>query len=553
MISNKYVDEYINLWKQGKIILNKERIDLFNYLQKHIYSRDDVYFDEQKIEDCIKFIEKWYFPTLPFQRFIIANIFLIDKNTDEAFFTEFAIFMGRGGGKNGLISAISDFLSTPLHGVKEYHISIVANSEDQAKTSFDEIRTVLMDNKRNKTGKTPKAPYEVSKAKIINRATKSVIRYNTSNTKTKDGGREGCVIFDEIHYFFGPEMVNVKRGGLGKKKNRRTFYISTDGFVREGYIYAMKHKIASVLSGKVKNSRLFAFYCKLDDPKEVDDRQTWEKANPMLHKPLSEYAKTLLSTIEEEYNDLPFNRSNKPEFMTKRMNLPEVDLEKVIAPWKEILATNREIPNLDNQMCIGGLDFANIRDFASVGLLFRKNDDYIWLGHSFVRQGFLDDVKLEPPIKEWEKMGLLTIVDDDVIEIEYIVDWFLKAREKYGLEKVIADNYRTDIVRRAFEDAGIKLEVLRNPKAIHGLLAPRIDTMFAKHNVIYGDNPLMRWFTNNVAVKVKPDGNKEYIKKDENRRKTDGFMAFVHALYRADDIVDKDMSKALDALMSIDF
>ncbi|EYF65758.1 hypothetical protein V535_02412, partial [Staphylococcus aureus F19955] len=38
MISNKYVDEYINLWKQGKIILNKERIDLFNYLQTHIYS-----------------------------------------------------------------------------------------------------------------------------------------------------------------------------------------------------------------------------------------------------------------------------------------------------------------------------------------------------------------------------------------------------------------------------------------------------------------------------------------------------------------------------------
>ena len=42
-----------------------------------------------------------------------------------------------------------------------------------------------MENKRNKTGKTPKAPYEVSQTKIINRATKSVIRYNTSNTKPK--------------------------------------------------------------------------------------------------------------------------------------------------------------------------------------------------------------------------------------------------------------------------------------------------------------------------------------------------------------------------------
>lgn len=548
MITNKHVDYYINQWKDGKIILNQERIDLFNYLQTYIYSRDDVFFDEETIDNCIKFIERWYFPTLPFQRFIISNVFLIDKTTNEAFFTELAIFMGRGGGKNGLISAISDFLSTPLHGIKEYHISIVANSEEQAKTSFDEIRNILIENNRNKTGKTMNAPYEVSKTEILNRSTKSIIRYNTSNTKTKDGGREGCVIFDEIHYFMGPEMVNVKRGGLGKKKNRRTFYISTDGFIREGYMDSMKDKIKSVLAGKVKNSRLFPFYCKLDNPQEVDDLTKWEKANPMLHKPLSDYAKTLKSTIEEEYYDLPFNRSNRPEFMTKRMNLPEVDLEKVIAPWEEILATNRPIPDLRGRPCIGGLDFANIRDFASVGLLFRDGDDYIWISHSFVRQGFLDTVNLEAPIPEWEKEGLLTIVDDDVIEIDYIVRWFESMREKYGLEKVIADNYRTDIVRKAFKDAGIELEVIRNAKAIHGLLAPRIDTAFAKHNVIYGDNALMRWFTNNVAVKITPNGNKEYIKKDEVRRKTDGFMAFVHALYRADDIVDINLEETFDLI-----
>ncbi len=57
----------------------------------------------------------------------------------------------------------------------------------------------------------------------------------------------------------------------------------------------------------------------------------------------------------------------------------------------------------------------------------------------------------------------------------------------------------------------------------------------------------MRLFTNNVAVKIKPYLNKEYIKKYEVRRKTDGFMAFDHALYRADDIVDKNISKALNA------
>ena len=109
MIRNQHVDAYIQMWRDGKIHLNKERIQLINYLENNILQRDDVYFDEQTIENCIKYIEKWYFPTQPFQRFIIPFIFLMDKNIEQAYFTEFAILMGRGGGKNGFISAISDF------------------------------------------------------------------------------------------------------------------------------------------------------------------------------------------------------------------------------------------------------------------------------------------------------------------------------------------------------------------------------------------------------------------------------------------------------------
>ncbi|EGP9764274.1 terminase, partial [Listeria monocytogenes] len=42
MISNKHVDNYIQSYKSGKILLNKERIDLINYLQEHVLSRDDI-------------------------------------------------------------------------------------------------------------------------------------------------------------------------------------------------------------------------------------------------------------------------------------------------------------------------------------------------------------------------------------------------------------------------------------------------------------------------------------------------------------------------------
>ena len=43
--------------------------------------------------------------------------------------------------------------------------------------------------------------------------------------------------------------------------------------------------------------------------------------------------------------------------------------------------------------------------------------------------------------------------------------------------------------------------------------------MFAQHHLIFGDNPLMRWYTQNVAVKIRKDGNKEYEKKEPIRRK----------------------------------
>lgn len=540
MISNKYVDEYINQWREGKIVFNEEREQLIDYLQNTVLVKDNVYFDENKIDKCIKFIDKWYFPVQPFQKFIISFIFLMDEEVDSPYFTEFALFMGRGAGKNGFISAISDFLTTPIHGIKKYDISIVANSEEQAKTSFNEIYDVLLENKRNKTGERPKAPYEVSKTEIKNRETGSIVKYNTSNTKTKDGGREGCVIFDEIAIYADSDMVNVKRGGLGKVPHDRTFYISTDGYVREGFMDMMKDRVLEVLKGNNLDDRIFPFYCKLDERTEVDDESMWEKSNPMLHPPLTGYARNLKRKIKEEYNVLHINRSNKPEFMTKRMNVPDVDEEKVVALWDEILATNKGMPNLENKACIGGLDYALVRDFASVGLLFRDNDEYYWKTHSFIRRGFLETTHLEPPIEEWANEGLLTIVDDDVIDISYIVNWFQQQQEKYNLVKVISDNFRTDIVRRPFEDAGIPLEVIKNPTAIHGLLAPRIDTMFAKRQLTFGNNPLMRWFTNNVAVTMQPDGSKKYIKKDEVRRKTDGFHAMLHALYRADEILEYD-------------
>ncbi|PEI78299.1 terminase TerL endonuclease subunit [Bacillus wiedmannii] len=542
MIKQKYVEEYIELYRSGKVKFNKERELLIKYLEKYVLNRDDLYFDDEMIEDCINFGEKWYFPLQPFQKFLIAFVFLFYKKNGRVFYRKFLWMLGRGGGKNGLMSVVIHFLISELHGIPEYNISVVANSEEQAKTSPDEVKKTV---RRNEV---LKKAFKATESQTTSKATGSVLKFRTSNGDTKDGLRDGAVLFDEIHQYESNKDVRVHISGLGKKKNPREFYIGTDGYVRDGFLDRLKEKAMKVLNGESRPNAVFPFICKLNDETEVDDLDNWELANPMLSHPLSEYAEGLLETIKEEYEDLEDDPSNREEFMTKRMNLPVTNLERSVAKWSEILATNRPFPDLYAQECIGALDFASIRDFAACGLLFRQNGEYIFKTHSFVRKEFVDiyygyskkagEFKKQKfaPIKEWEEQGLLTVVDEPTINPQHIVDWFVEMREQYGVKKIIADNFRMEAIRPLLVAEGFEIEVIRNPKAIHSLLAPRIEMAFANEQIVFGDNPLMRWYTQNVLVVIKGDGNKIYEKKEPVRRKTDGFQSFVHALYRADEI-----------------
>lgn len=542
MIRQKYVDEYIELYRSGKVKFNNERELLIEYLEKYVLNRDDLYFDDEMIEKCIRFGEKWYFPLQSFQKFLIAFVFLFYKKNGRVFYRKFLWMLGRGGGKNGLMTVILHFLISELHGIPEYNISVVANSEEQAKTSPDEI------NKCIKRNEVLQRAFKTTLTQTISKSTGSVVKFRTSNGDTKDGLRDGAVMFDEVHQYESNKDVRVHISGLGKKKNPREFYIGTDGYVRDGFLDKLKEKAMKVLKGEARPNALFPFICKLNDEKEVDEIDNWEMANPMLSQPLSEYAEGLLETIKEEYEDLEDDPSNREEFMTKRMNLPVTNLERSVAKWSEILATNRPFPDLYAQECIGALDFASIRDFAACGLLFRQNGEYIFKTHSFVRKEFVDiyygyskkagEFKKQKfaPIKEWEEQGLLTVVDEPTINPQHIVDWFVEMREQYGIKKIIADNFRMEAIRPLLVAEGFEIEVIRNPKAIHSLLAPRIEMAFANKQIVFDDNPLMRWYTQNVLVVIKADGNKIYEKKEPVRRKTDGFQCFVHALYRADEI-----------------
>ena len=440
--------------------------------------------------------------------------------------------MGRGNGKNGFISPVAWYLTTHYHGIKGYNIDIIANAEDQAKTSFDDVYGVL-----DRTWQKSKNFFYKTKQIIVNLKTNSYIKYNTSNARTKDGKRSGCLIFDEIHEYESWDMIKVFISGFGKKKHSRTFYITTNGYVRGGVLDEMLDLAQRVLSGEIKDIGLLPLIYKLDDKEEVHDPKNWVKANPSLP-----YLPELQKELKKAYAKMKYQPQLAIDFMTKRMNLPAQDNFIVVAPWEKIMATNQPIPydELKGLPCIGAVDYARTTDFASCGLLFKYKGKRYWLEHTFVCHKALE-IESRPikfPVQEMADRGLITIIRRDNISAQDISGWFLEQAKKYHIKNIVCDNYRAALLEAEFKEKGLPLTQIRSGPLTHAKVAPLIEQIFAEETIVFGDNPTMRWYTNNTCQEVDKKGNIAYYKIEPKTRKTDGFFALVHALTQDAELED---------------
>ncbi|WP_050608236.1 terminase large subunit domain-containing protein [Clostridium niameyense] len=527
MIFNQNIDEYIDLVENNKIITNED-IKKAIRLVKEKLSQPNVLIKSEMIDKAIEKIEQYFkFKLLPWERFIIGLIHCYYDDGTLVWDT-FFLYMGRGAGKNGFISGVSWYLTTSFHGIKEYNVDIVANSEQQAKTSFEDVYNIIDDNK-----KLSKAFY-YTKEKIIYKRTKSYIKYNTSNARTKDGLRPACIIFDEIHEYENYDNIKVFKSALGKKKNCRTFMISTDGYVRGGVLDDYLETSHLILEGENKNSRMMPLLYHLENKQEVKDKSLWEKANPSLR-----YFKDLQIVMDQEYIDMEFNIQLYTEFMTKRMNIPEGNKDVEVTSWENILATNQPIPDLTGATCRVGIDYAKTTDFVCAGLLIKFKGKYYWISHTWVCKKCNDLVRIKAPLEEWasEKGGkLLTFVDGPEIPPETVANWLAEQAQRYNLTMLGMDNYRYTLLAKALRRVGfdtdkkgannIKLTRPSDQMKIY----PIINSEFTNHNIIWGDNPLMRWYTNNTCLKAEAHDNYSFGKIEPKSRKTDGFMAFIAAM-----------------------
>lgn len=520
--------------------INKDRKLLVKNVVKPTLKRADVTFDEDTYHKCIRYMETNYYKLFLYEKFILAFVFMYDA-AGEPVFPQIFIMEGRGNGKDGFMAPLANFFQTPLYGVKNYNIELVANSEKQIKDTFKIPYDMLQDNKKLK------AKFIVTKETITNKETGSELRYNTSNASTADGKRPGCIFFNEYHAYEDTKNIDVYESAEGKVRHFREIIITTQGTVRDGPLDKLLDACMQILTTGVNDLGIFPFICRIDDAKEIDDREAWHKANPSL-----EYLPTLQRAVDRGYKRMDILPSSRVEFVTKRMNLPEVKNESAVTSWDNILyacykdikkKSPRDEVSTEGQLAVIGIDYADIRDFASAGVLTLYGDTYKWRQHTWIcaESPFLKDIKF--PIQNAGQPGFtdFEVIDGPVIPVDAIIAWSMERMGEYQVQKIAMDTYRYLLFKQGFIDNGISIECKDNPAgtvrlirkigAATGIIAPKIEQSFSTHNVDYGDSAIMRWYTNNTSIIVDKFGNYQYGKIEPKLRKTDGFMAFVAAAF----------------------
>jgi phage terminase large subunit-like protein len=267
----------------------------------------------------------------------------------------------------------------------------------------------------------------------------------------------------------------------------------------------------------------------------------WHKANPSL-----KYLPTLKLEMEQQFIQMKYQPAMEEEFYTKRMNWPKQNREIIVTEWDNIKATNKPLPDLVGRSATVGIDYTKVTDLATVNIHFRVGDLRYDISHSWLCLKSLDIPRLKVPWRQWADQGYLTLVDDVEINPELLTEYIAEQATKYNLIKLALDNFRYALLAKELKKIGFDAAERKNLKLVRPSdimkTEPVISSCFTKQHFIWGDNPLLRWATNNTKkipvgrAQGQDKGNYEYGKIEAKSRKTDPFMALVHAMVIEDEL-----------------
>lgn len=382
-----------------------------------------------------------HYKLTPVQCFQFANIYGFALPDGRRLCRTAYIFVPRKFSKTTSAAAMAVY--DMLFGDDNAQAYVGANSYDQAKVCFDEVRNIMFD--LDGDGKN----FQVNREKITfkGRHRHSFIQCLTANAKTKDGLFASLVIMDEYAQARntagknGADLRNVLTTSMGPRVNPLLVIITTASEVVDGPFAHELEGVKKVLEGEQENDTIFASLFMPDAWDEESDPKTWAKIQPHLGVTVRP------DYYEQEYRTAQLSDENMVAFRTKLLNVFAISAKERWFTYEkaQTLLGKFDIDHLKGMpLCAVAYDLSVHDDFSAVSYTYYSSSTKSFYCHTdyYFPEGALVGHPNEQLYRRWNKDGHLKLCAGSCIDVRMIADDILARSKRVRIIRIGYDAYK---------------------------------------------------------------------------------------------------------------
>jgi phage terminase large subunit-like protein len=530
-----FVEEYYEKIKAGEIITSKRVEKVYKKLVAEIRKpKGDWIFDEKRAIKPINFIEnfcrqskgEWIGKNINlqlFQKAFIAALFgFVHKETGIRRFKEAFFLVARKNGKSTMLSGLILYMLV-ADGEGGSECYSCATKKDQAKIVFNEAVNMVR--------QSPDLGKHLRKRKtdIYFPMTFGKFEALASDSNSLDGLNSHFVVIDELHAIKDRNLYEVMKQSMSARRQPLLTIITTAGTVRENIFDDMYSYAASVADGLIDDPRFLPILYELDNREEWTDYRCWEKANPGLGT--IKKVDDLSEKVERAKN----NQKDLPGILCKDFNIRDT----VAGTWLTFDEIRNdaifEIEELTNTYAIGGVDLSSTTDLTCATLILKKPGRETFY---VIQKYFIPEDTLEQKVREdkipydiWAKNGLVHLCEGNRVNYSDVTNWFLNMRDQHSIYPLYIgyDTWGSQYWAQEMRENSFVLEpVIQGAKTMSQPMK-ELAAEFIAGNVIYNNNPLLKWCLTNTQIKIDDNDNIRPIKGKSSKQRIDGAVSLIDA------------------------
>lgn len=536
--TDKRIGDYV-----FSVIDNPEAHNLYEILGVRRFLRmlDKYEWKAKRVRHFFKFYETIRFSGLrgrtrykltPVQAYQFANIYGFARSDGRRLIRTAYLFVPRKFSKTTSCAAMAVY--DMLFGDNNAQAYVGANSYDQAKICFDEIRNIMFDiDPREKH-------FKVNREKITfkDHGRDSLIQCLTANAKTKDGLFASLVIMDEYAQARntagrnGADLKNVLTTSMGPRREPLTIVITTASEVVDGPFAHELKGVMAVLRGEAESDTMFASLFMPDVDDKEDDPKTWAKVQPHLDITVqSDY-------YENEWQSAQLSAENMLAFRTKLLNVFTINDEKTWFSHEKAqeLVGNFSIDNVQGRPdCAVAFDLSVHDDFSAVSYTIYLSSTKSFYTHTdyYFPEGALHKHPNEQLYRLWHEKGYLKLCKGKKIDTALITEDILRRSKLVNIVRIGYDAYKAQELTSILKSVGAR-NVLTPFSQTYGNFNLPVESfeMLAwsePPKIMMNNNPINIFCLENCVIDTDNLENKKPIKLSQYR-KIDGTITMLMTL-----------------------